>query len=310
MTITIKRRIPSALRSFLLVPGNQAPAIERLFTARADVVILDLEDGVAAAEKVATRALVVEALRRPRTGRGYVRINSFDTAWCMADLEAVVGPWLHGIVLPRVESADHLQVIARSMSQLEHARDMASRTLDLVAIIETAKGVAHASAIAAATPRLSRLALGGADYASDLDLEWSADEQAFAYARARLAHASRLAGLESPVDTAVLPGNDIERFRTSARNGRRMGFFGKLCLHPDQVRPCNEEFTPSSAQVAHARAVIAAFDAAEAQGLASVHLDGELIDYPVVYKAQRMVALAERLQSSGAVQPGEKPASA
>ena len=218
MNPTLRRRAPVALRSFLFAPGNHARRVEKVFGAGADAVILDLEDAVAIAEKVDTRALVVAAMRQPRRCRGYVRVNAFDTRWCMADLEAVIGPWLDGIVVPKAESPEHMQVLAQRISQLEEASGVTPGTLDLMAIVETAKGICHCDEIAAATPRLSRLAFGGGDYTHDLNLEWSADEMELAYARARLTHASRLAGLEAPVDTVVLEVKDVERFRASARN--------------------------------------------------------------------------------------------
>jgi citrate lyase subunit beta/citryl-CoA lyase len=201
-------------------------------------------------------------------------------------------------VLPKTENPEHLQIVAQRISQLEDARSVARGTLDLMAIVETAKGVLGCEAIAAASPRLSRLAFGGGDYTHDLDLEWSPGEEELAYARARLTHASRVAGLEAPVDTVVLQVKDMERFRLSARNGRRMGFFGKLCIHPDQVGPCNEVFTPTADEVTRARAVVAAFEAAEAAGSASIQLDGQFIDYPVVHKAQRVLLLAERVAAA------------
>jgi citrate lyase subunit beta/citryl-CoA lyase len=290
-----QRRPSSAIRSWLFAPGNHARRVEKVFTVGADAVILDLEDAVAVTEKPAARAAVLAALKGPRACRAYVRVNAFDTPWFVGDLEAVIGPWLDGIVLPKAESVEHLLAVARQMDQLEAAASMNAGILELVAIVETARGIMRSDEIATATPRLGRLAFGGADYTHDLDLEWSAAEDELAYARARITHASRVADLEPPVDTVCLQVKEVERFRASALNGRRMGFFGKLCIHPDQVGPCNEVFTPTSADVARARAVITAFEAAEASGSASIQLNGQFIDYAVVYKAQRLVALAERL---------------
>jgi citrate lyase subunit beta/citryl-CoA lyase len=298
MSLNVRRRPPAAVRSFLFAPGNHARRVEKVFSVGADAVILDLEDAVATLEKQRAREMVLEALRRPRTCRAYVRVNAFDTRWCLADLEGLIGPWLDGVVLPKTENPEHLQIVAQRISQLEDARSVARGTLDLMAIVETAKGVLGCEAIAAASPRLSRLAFGGGDYTHDLDLEWSPGEEELAYARARLTHASRVAGLEAPVDTVVLQVKDMERFRLSARNGRRMGFFGKLCIHPDQVGPCNEVFTPTADEVTRARAVVAAFEAAEAAGSASIQLDGQFIDYPVVHKAQRVLLLAERVAAA------------
>jgi citrate lyase subunit beta/citryl-CoA lyase len=140
-----------------------------------------------------------------------------------------------------------------------------------------------------------RLAFGGGDYTSDLDIVWTAEEHELAYARAKLTHASRVAGIEPPVDTVVVQVNDIGRFRISAANGRRAGFAGKLCIHPDQVGPCNEAFTPTEAEIERARRIVAAFADAEAGGSASIRVEGEFIDYPIVARARRVLALAERV---------------
>jgi citrate lyase subunit beta/citryl-CoA lyase len=97
------------------------------------------------------------------------------------------------------------------------------------------------------------------------------------------------------VDTVVIEVRDQERFRQSALNGRRLGFQGKLCIHPDQIAPCHEVFTPGPGEIARARAIVAAFRDAEARGVASIQVDGVFVDYPVLYKAQRVLALAGRL---------------
>ena len=297
-----ERLVPQGLRSFLFAPGNHPRKVEKVFTTAADVVILDLEDAVAVAEKDTTRAVVVTALQRPRRMLGYIRVNAFDSRWCMGDLEAVVGPWLDGIVLPKTESAEPLLLLGERLGELERRTGLSPGAIDLMPLIETARGVENALEIASATPRVRRVAFGGGDYTTDLDLTWTADEQELAYARAKLAHASRIAGIEPPIDTVVIQIRDPERFERSASNGRRMGFAGKLCIHPDQVAPCNAAFSPSAEEIAHARAVIAAFEAAESKGSASIQLNGFFIDYPIVYKARRVLALAERIGAALATQ--------
>ena len=130
-----------------------------------------------------------------------------------------------------------------------------------------------------------------------MNYEWHADEAVLAYARAKLSHAARLGNLEPPIDTVVLQIKDNERFLQSARHGKQFGFGGKLCIHPDQIALTHEVFTPSESEIAHARAVVSAFEAAEAAGSASIQLDGYFIDYPIVYKSQRILALAEKFLS-------------
>jgi citrate lyase subunit beta/citryl-CoA lyase len=297
--MTDTRRVEySGLRSFLFAPGNHPRKVEKVFQTGADAVILDLEDAVAIAEKEATRSLVVNALQAPRACRGYIRVNSVGTEYCEADVAAVVGPWLDGIVLPKVEDAQQLVTVDAWIAAREAALGLEPGSVDLMPIVETALGIVNVNVIAAATPRVRRLSFGGGDYTHDLDLIWTPEEEVLAYARARLTHASRAAGIEPPIDTVVIQIRDDQRFRASAERGRMYGFAGKLCIHPGQVPICNEVFTPTAEEIEHARAVIAAFETAEAQGSASIQLDGYFIDYPIVYKAQRVLALVERLSAS------------
>ena len=290
-----QHRTYSGLRSFLFTPGNHPRKVAKVFDAGADAVILDLEDAVANAEKVATRSVVNEALTRPRRCLAYVRINGIETEWWRDDIEAVVGPHLDGIVVPKVESAETLRAVDQAMRAAEQSGGLETGRIDLMPIIETATGVERASDVAVSDTRVRRLAFGGGDYTLDLDLVWSADETVLAYARAKLAHASRLASLEPPIDTVVLQIKDDTRFIASAQHGRSFGFAGKLCIHPQQVPLTHAVFTPSAEEIDHARRVVAAFEAAEAAGSASIQLDGYFIDYPIVYKAQRVLALAARI---------------
>lgn len=285
----------SGLRSFLFVPGNHPRKVAKVFTIGADAIILDLEDAVAIAEKPATRKTVLEALEPERDCLGYIRVNAPGTGFCRDDLDAVIRPRVDGIVLPKVTTPDVLRDIDAHIAQLEQARGLPVGGIDLMPIVETASGVENANAIAAACPRVRRLSFGGGDYTLDLDYRWEADEQVLAYARARLSHASRIAGIEPPIDTVVLQIKDDARFIASAERGRAFGFGGKLCIYPAQVALTHAVFTPGDDEVAHARAVVNAFDAAEASGSASIQLDGYFIDYPIVDKAKRILALTERL---------------
>jgi len=285
------------IRSFLFTPANHPRRVEKVFQVGADAVILDLEDAVAISEKPAARQDVVNAFSsRPNSAtRHYVLVNSIDTPYCEDDIKATVGPWLDGVVLPKVESRACLNELERMLAAAEAEQGIPVGSLDLMPIIETARGVESAKKIATADSRVKRMAFGGGDYTLDLNYQWEADETVLAYARAKLSHASRLGDLEPPIDTVVLQIKDNERFLQSARQGKQFGFGGKLCIHPDQISLTHEVFTPSEAEIAHARAVVAAFEAAEAAGSASIQLDGYFIDYPIVYKSQRILALADKL---------------
>jgi citrate lyase subunit beta / citryl-CoA lyase len=278
------------LRSFLFAPGNHERRVEKALSLEADAVILDLEDAVATAEKASTRAAIVAALARPRTGWLYVRVNAVDTEFCYGDLVAVVRLGLDGVILPKVETAADLATIDWLLTQLERERGLPPGAIDLVPIIETASGLEHLAGILAAGTRLRRVAFGAGDFTLDVNMQWSRDESELAHARARIAAASRAAGLEAPLDTVWVDLADRDGLEASAKTALGMGFQGKMCIHPDQLGVVNRVFTPSEAEVRFAERVAAAFAQAEAGGSAAIQLDGRFIDYPILYRAQRVLA--------------------
>ena len=276
-----------AYRSFLFAPGNHARKVSKVFDCGADHVILDLEDAVAKAEKVATRALVVEALKRPRKGGAYVRVNAFTTEFCYGDAVAVVGPGLDGIILPMVESREQLVAFDWLVGALERERGLKPGGIDIIPIIETGKGIANLRTIAASGTRVKRMAFGAGDYTLDMNMEWTLGESELEHARAEMAVASRAAGLEGPIDTVWVHIKDLDGVASSAKRARQLGFQGKMCIYPPQVELVNRAFTPTEKEIAFARRVVAAFEKAEHEGSSSIQLDGFFIDYPIVYKAQR-----------------------
>jgi citrate lyase subunit beta/citryl-CoA lyase len=281
------------MRTLLFAPGNHPRKVARVFAAAADAVILDLEDAVAIAEKVATRRTVVEALGAPRPCLGYVRVNSFETEQCHGDVVAVLGPWLDGIVLPKTESAAQLQAIDWLMTSLERERGLAVGAIDLLPIVETGLGLHRIDEICASKTRVRRVSFGAGDFTRDMGLIWTADELELHHARSRLVLSSRVAGIEPPIDTVFIDLKDAAHLESSARTGQTMGFQGKLCIHPDQVAVVNRIYTPTAKQIEEARKQVAAFQEAEAKGSASIQVDGYFVDYPIVEKARRMLALAE-----------------
>jgi citrate lyase subunit beta/citryl-CoA lyase len=282
----------AALRSLLFAPGNHARRVEKALTLEADGVILDLEDAVAIAEKAATRALVVDAFGKPRAGKLYVRVNALTTEWCFGDLTAVVQLGLDGIILPKTEDADQLRTADWLITNLERERGLPVGRIDLVPIIETALGISNVVRIAASGTRTRRLAFGAGDFTLDLGMVWSRDERELLPHRAACVVASRAAGIEPPLDTVWADLRDGEGFATSAKRAAALGFGGKMCIHPDQIAVTNAAFTPDEAAVAQARRVVAAFEEAEAKGLASIQLDGQFIDYPIVQRARQVLAQA------------------
>ncbi len=277
------------LRSFLFAPGNHARRVEKALSLDADAVILDLEDAVATAEKIMTRDLVAAALARPRGALLYVRVNAVDTEFCYGDLVAIVRAGLDGIILPKVESTVGLATVDWLLAQLERDRALPQGGIDLIPIIETARGLSHLGAILGAGTRVRRAAFGAGDFTLDVNMVWSRGEAELAPARAAIVTASRAAGIEAPLDTVWVDLSDQDGLEASARCALGFGFQGKMCIHPDQIAVVNGVFTPSEAEIAFAERVVAAFATAEAEGSAAIQLDGKFIDYPIVYRAQRVV---------------------
>jgi len=284
------------LRSFLFAPGNHARRVEKALSLEADAVILDLEDAVATAEKRTTRDAVIAALTRPRRPLLYVRVNAVDTEFCYGDLAAIVRPGLDGIILPKVESTGGLATVDWLLAQIEREHGLVSRAIELIPIIETARGLNQIDAILASGTRVKRVAFGAGDFTLDVNMAWSRNEAELTYARAKIATASRAAGIEAPLDTVWIDLADEEGLEASARTALGFGFQGKMCIHPNQIAVVNRVFTPSEAEIALAERVVAAFARAQAEGSAAIQLDGKFIDYPIVYRAQRVLEKMEAIR--------------
>ncbi|MEE8351675.1 MAG: CoA ester lyase [Rhodospirillales bacterium] len=279
--------INGPLRSLLFAPGNHPRKVEKVFAAGADVAILDLEDAVAVSEKEAARATVVEALQVSRACQGYVRVNALDTEFCEADIADVTGPWLDGVMLPKVESAAALLVADKMLERAERTQGLEPGGIDLLPIIETAKGLAAVADIAGAGSRVCRLSFGAVDFAKDMGMQLTEDEWELTPARSAIALASRVARLDAPLDSVWVHFRDQDGLAKSCERVRVMGFQGKMAIHPDQIAPINDAFTPGEGEIAHAGKIIAAFEAAEVDGSASIVVDGFFVDYPVVDQARR-----------------------
>lgn len=292
-------------RSFLFAPGNQAHRVEKALALDADAVILDLEDSVPAPEKPAARQPVAEALARPRRGRGYVRVNAASSPFCHGDLQATVHKGVDGVVLPKVESAAELHAVDWLLAALERERGIAEGSIDLMPLVETAIGMHRVDRILQARSlrpypgpwRVRRIAFGAADYANDVGLAPTLEEAELADGRARVVLASRAAGIENPVDSPWFLLKEPEAFRRALERSRRGGFQGRLCIHPDQIAPVNAAYLPSDEEVARAERIVAAFRQAEAQGSAAIEVDGQMVDYPIAYRAQALLEAVRKARS-------------
>ena len=291
-------------RSFLFAPGNVPRRVEKALTLEADAIIVDLEDSVAASDKAATRQSVAQALKAPRRGRGYVRVNAASTSWCYADLVETIHKGVEGVVLPKVESAAELHAIDWLLTALERQHGLAEGSIDLMPQVETAAGVQRIERIVQGRNlrpykgpwRVKRVCFGAADYANDVGLSPSLDEPELAEARARLVMISRAAGLENPIDSPWFHLQEAEAFRRSNERSRRGGFQGRCCIHPDQLAAVNAAYLPSERELDQARRIVAAFKEAEAKGAAAIQVDGQMIDYPVAFRAQALLDSIDKLK--------------
>jgi len=285
------------IRTFLFTPGNNQIRIEKAYSLGADAVILDLEDAVAVSEKKAARHMVKAVLVKPKDLATYVRINSLTTESFYNDLVEIIEPGLDGIILPKSETAEDVRKVDWLISLLEREKNFPSGKIDLIPLVESALGVLNSKEIAAACPRISRLAFGAMDYTLDIGTGSSKAGSELFYARAQLVAASRAAGKKPPVDTVYPDIRDVEGLLAETQAVKQLGFFGKLVIHPNQIDPVNKVFSPTEEEVLWAAKAATAFDQAEAQGTASIQLEGKFIDYPVAMRAKRALQLAAAIAS-------------
>ncbi|MEU7963542.1 CoA ester lyase [Streptomyces sp. NPDC049097] len=261
-------------RSWLFVPGDRPERFAKALNSDADAVIVDLEDAVAPQHKTAARDNVVELAASSAI---FVRVNGADAPWYKDDLAALrdCRPPL-GVILPKTGSADDVAAAAALLGP----------QIPIVALVETASGVQNAGEIAAAESSV-RLAFGNLDFGLDIDAE--TDDTTLLYARSALVIASRAAGLPGPVDGVTTELDDPAAAGRDAGRARRLGFAGKMCIHPRQTTPVNEAFGYSPETVAWARRAVEA--AGQADG-AAVRVDGEMIDKPRLQLAERVLAFS------------------
>lgn len=287
------------IRSALFVPGNRPERIDKAVATATDIVIIDLEDAVPIAEKRTVLPVVRKKLDEHRERRLMVRVNSLETGLTQGDLAGVAGSGLCAIMLPKVQRAEDIASMAQLLQAAEDASGVERGSVGLVALVETALGVENAYAIAAAQtqpPRLHTIAFGAADFSLDMGVKLSKTGEELAYPRARIAVACRAAGIAPPLDTPyMIDLKDREAFEADVNRGRRLGYGGKLCIHPNQVDFCNQAFSPSQEEIVFAAKVVEAFEAAEATGQAAIQVEGKFVDYPVVAQARRILALAAKM---------------
>jgi citrate lyase subunit beta/citryl-CoA lyase len=284
------------LRSMLFVPGDSERKLAKGENSGADALVLDLEDAVPAERIAVARALVRDYLDSHRNRlrqQLWVRINPLSTAQALADLAAITGGAPDGILLPKTNSGADVVVAGHYLSALEVREGLPQGSVRIFAVAtETAPALFALGTFAGCSPRLAGLTWGAEDLSAALGAASNRDEKGeleFTYRLARsLCLAAAVAANVQPLDTVFVDFRDSEGLRAESRAALRAGFTGKIAIHPDQVPVINEAFTPTAADVAHARRVIDAF----AAGAGTVALDGKMLDMPHLKQAQRVLAMA------------------
>ena len=275
----MNEQAPIRTRSWLFTPATRPERFAKAAEIGADVLLIDLEDAVAPRDKAAARTTALDYLAGLRAGTlRALRINGLDTRAGIADLDALLGSAASPdfLVLPKTETAGHLQILDRLLTAV-------GKATRLVGLIESAAGLAAVEAISTATPRLAALMLGAADMSADLGAAtaW----QPLAYARGRLIAACAL-GDVLPIDSPFFELHDEAGLKQEVTAAVALGFGAKAAIHPAQIGPINAALTPSAEAVEKARAVIAV----NAKGVGTV--DGEMIDEAVARKARRTLVAA------------------
>jgi citrate lyase subunit beta / citryl-CoA lyase len=283
------------LRSLLFVPGDSERKFARARDCGADALILDLEDSVAPSEKANARVRVAHLIENePKQAWSFfVRVNALDTALALDDLAAVVKPGLDALLIPKADGAADLERIAHYLEALEANALMGPGSVKLTSVAtETPKAMFALGSYAPAHPRLIALTWGAEDLAAALgatdnkepDGSWTFPYQ---LARAQCLFAASAAEVMA-LDTIYADFRDLEGLEQDCRRSRRDGFVGRLAIHPDQVATINRAYAPSEAEVAHARKIVAAFDANPGAGTLGV--DGKMVDLPHLKAAQKILA--------------------
>ncbi len=283
-------------RSMLFVPVIVERFVAKAAQRGADAIILDLEDSIPPGSKQQAREIVIEAAKEVGAGGADVLVR-VNRPWrlLVRDLEAVIGQGVSALVLPKIESADHLRLIAEIVDELEAERHLSPGHTRLVAMLETPGSIFRAEEIARAHRRLVAITVGAEDLALAVGMVPEAEGLLFPNQRAIFA--ARAAGI-LPLGFlgTVADFADLDAFRATIRRSRDLGFCGASVVHPSQIAVLNEEFRPEPAEVERARRMLAAYHKAAAEGLGAVSFDGRMIDVPVVRRAQELVARHEAIE--------------
>lgn len=280
-------------RSRLYLPGNEPKFMLNAGLHQPDGVILDLEDSVAPAAKDEARLMVRNALRCIdfKGAERMVRVNQGERG--LIDLDFIVPQGVHVILIPKVEDAEQVRAVDSRIAGILKKHGV-KNSVYLMPIVESALGAIKAHEIATASPNIVALTIGLEDYTADLGTQRTNEGRESFWARCQVVNAAKAAGVQA-IDTVYSDVGDMDGLKASVLEAKGLGFEGKGCIHPRQIRPIHEAFAPAPAELEKARKIVAAFQEAEAKGLGVVSLGTKMIDPPVVKRALRTVKMAEAM---------------
>lgn len=269
--------------------------IQKAAGTAADAVILDLEDGVAPAEKETARGAVAAALLDPLPERlvVLVRVNSTGSGLLDADLRAAGRARTNGVCLPKCETPADVQSLSARLLAVEDRLGAPRGRLRILALVETARGVLNAAAIARESPRVWGVVFGAEDFTADAGLPRTREGGELAPARAAVGLAAHAAGVDA-IDGIFADFRDEAGLVADTAAARRLGYTGKTVIHPAQIAPVHRVLAPAADEIAKARRIVDAFERAEAAGSGIVVVDNAMVDRPVAVRAQHVLARAAR----------------
>lgn len=280
------------MRSFLFVPADSERKLARAAEAGADVLLLDLEDSVGAERKPAARAMAAAWLATPGRPAAFVRVNAFDTGLAFLDLAAVLAGRPQGIMLPKCAGAADVARLAAALDALEARDGIPPGSTRILPIATETAGALFSLGSYAGAPRLAALTWGAEDLATSVGARANKHaglfDDVFVLARALCLAGAAHAGVPA-IDTVYPDFRDEAGFAAECADARRMGFAGKMAIHPGQVAAINAAFTPTEAERAHAQAIVDAFAANPGAGVVS--LGGKMVDRPHLVAARRLLGL-------------------
>jgi citrate lyase beta subunit len=285
-----KPESPPLWRTLLFMPGDDKRKIEKGASLNADAVIMDLEDGVAVNRKSEARQTVLEALTDKALDFGQtsrlVRINPPHQGWQAHDIAVTIQGLPDAYVLPKVETAREIQNLSHTLIERELYMGLKPEHIKLLAIIETARGVVNLREIAQADSRLVALIFGAEDLAGDIGATRSAEGWEVFYGRSKMVNHAAAFGLQA-IDTPYID------MQAETEKAMRMGYTGKLLIHPKQIQPVADVFTPSDEEIARAQEIIRLHDDHQMGGTGVFRFDGKMVDMPMIRAAERIIERAK-----------------